>query len=134
MNPCIPHQLPLQHGLEIYYFSYLAACAALIVLLARILHRAGAGFLADLFAGNAPLARAVAHLLAVGLYLVSLGYVGASIRTWEQLITVEAVVQVVIGKLGWLLLLLGFTHLFNLLLLAVFRQRSTRIARAGVLS
>jgi hypothetical protein len=109
--------------LETYYIAYFSVCAILIVALARILHRAGAAFLNDAFAGNKGLVSAVTQLLDVGFYLMSFGFVGASFRTYEELTNRTLVVQVIGQKVGWFLLIMGFTHLFNLLILALFRGR-----------
>jgi hypothetical protein len=109
--------------LTTYYCVYLGACAVLIVWLGIILHRAGRVFLDDAFAGNATLVHAVARLLDIGFYLVSVGYVVLTYDTVWQLNDVDTVVKIVSWKLGGLMLLLGVAHLFNLLLLALFRQR-----------
>ena len=108
---------------ETYYLAYLVACAAVIVWLGRLLHRAGLDFLRDAFAGNPLLVASVSKLLDVGFYLMSLGYVGASVNTWETFNSYEAVLKSVTGRVGGFLLLLGVVHLFNLLLLALFRRR-----------
>ena len=119
---------------EAYYFTYFGLCVALIVALARTFRRSGAVFLADVFGGNQTLVRAVAQMLDVGFYLVSFGYVAVSSPNYEPLHNFREMGLMITGKAGAFLLLLGFVHFFNLLLLAIFRQRSTRIARTGVLS
>jgi len=111
--------------LEAYYASYLGICAALIFWLGWTLHRTGSVFLNDAFAGNASLVRAVGHLLDIGFYLVSVGYVCVSYQTfWQQIYSYQMVAQAVSAKVGGFLLLLGFAHLFNLLLLAIFKRRA----------
>lgn len=111
--------------LETYYVFYLVICAALIVWLGRTFHRTGSILLTDTFGGNTRLVRAVAHLLSVSFYLVSVGYVGVSYQSfWQQINTYTVVVQVITVKLGGFLLLLGIAHLFNMLLLALFGRRS----------
>ncbi|HEV2488039.1 MAG TPA: hypothetical protein VGT08_21135 [Terracidiphilus sp.] len=118
--------------LEAYYASYLGLCAALIFWLGWTLHRAGSVFLSDAFGDNATLVRAVAHLLDVGFYLVSIGYIGVSYQTfWQQINSYEMVAQTVSAKVGGFLLLLGFAHLFNLLLLALFRRRGNPVNGAA---
>ena len=114
--------------LEVFYTTYLGLCAALIFWLGRTLHRAGSVFLGDSFGGNTTLVRAVAHLLDIGFYLVSIGYVGVSYQTiWQQINSYKMVAQAVSAKVGAFLLLLGFAHLFNLLLLALFRRRASSV-------
>lgn len=115
----------LSYHMVVYYISYLAAGTSLIVWLARIFHRAGTVFLGDIFGANTTLIRAVSQLLDVGFYLMSVGYLAASFRTYERMYYWSDLAQVVLQKMGWFLLLLGFTHLFNLLLLALFRRRGS---------
>lgn len=110
-----------------YYISYLGICAALIFWLARILNRSGAIFLHDSFGDKEVLIRSIAHLLDVGFYLLSFGYLALSIRVNWQLWpskTLTLVLGFELAQIGGFLLLLGFVHLFNLLLLAIFRRRT----------
>ncbi|MGD0910812.1 MAG: hypothetical protein ABR928_02900 [Terracidiphilus sp.] len=112
--------------LGMYYAVYLSCCAIVIALLGFILHRSGAIFLNNAFAGNHTLARAVGRLLDVGFYLLSLGYVGLScVPDWE-INDHATLAKSIIGKIGGLLILMGVGHTFNMLLLALFRQRSAR--------
>ena len=111
------------HFWAAYYTAYFSTCAALIFWLGRIFRRAGAVFLTDALAGNAEVIRAVSQLLDVGFYLVSIGYVGSQFRDYDQLTGYGQVAQIVGEKVGWFLLLMGIAHLFNLLVLALFRRR-----------
>ena len=106
-----------------YYCVYLGACAVPIVGLNWVLRGAGRIFLNDAFVGNAALVRAVARLMDIGFYLVSLGYVFISNQTMWPINDIGTVLKIVSAKIGGLLLLLGIAHLFNLLLLALFRHR-----------
>jgi hypothetical protein len=114
--------------LDAYYAIYLGCCALLIGVLGFVLHRSGAIFLNNAFAGNHTLARAVGRLLDMGFYSLSLGYVGLScvVTNWEVRDCAD-LMKVVVGKAGGLFLVLGIGHVFNLLVLAVFWRRSARI-------
>lgn len=119
--------------LETYYCVYVGACAVLIAGLGWTFHRAGQVFLKDAFAGNTTLVDAVARLLDIGFYLVSLGYVLISYQTMWPINDLGTIIRIASVKIGGLLLLLGIAHLFNLLLLALFRQRrASGAAPAGV--
>ena len=117
--------LPTPHpgNLELYYSLFLGASALLITGLSWILHRTGKIFLNDALAGNATLVRAVSRLLDIGFYLVSLGYVGLFYSGAWQVTDEAAAIRVAIIKLGGLLLILGVAHAFNMLVLALLRQR-----------
>jgi hypothetical protein len=109
--------------LETYYCVYIGACAVLIVALSWILRGMGRVFLSDVFASNTALVRAVARLMDIGFYLVSFGYVLISYQTMWPINDIGTITRISSVKIGGLLLLLGIAHLFNLLLLALFRQR-----------
>jgi hypothetical protein len=108
---------------KLYYELYSIACVVLIFGLARILHSAGDLFLHDAFRDKPQMAQAVARLLDIGFYLVSAGYVAITLRSWEPFNTIADVAAVLATKLGIFLLLLGFLHIFNILILAIFRGR-----------
>ena len=117
--------------LETYYAAYLGSCAIVIASLGIVFHRAGAIFLNNAFAGNHTLARAVGRLLDMGFYLLSLGYVGISTIADWGIADSATVAKSVVGKLGGLLLLIGVGHIFNMLLLALFRRNSSRQSSMG---
>lgn len=106
-----------------YYVVYLTTCALLIGGLAIVLHWAGGVFLRDAFRDRPDLARAIPRLLDIGFYLVSLGYVAMSTHSWIDFSSAVNVADAIATKAGLFLLLLGFLHIFNILILAVFRGR-----------
>jgi len=114
---------PQHDYLDLYYCVYLGACTVLIAGLGWILHRTGRIFLSDAFAGNTTLVRAVSNLLDLGFYLLSVGYVGLSCATDWPMSDYATVAKIAIRKAGGLLLILGVGHIFNLLVLALLRQR-----------
>lgn len=118
---------------EIYYLAYFGLSAMLVVWLARMLRRSGSTFLRDAFQERSEAVRALGHLLEIGFYLISAGYVGISFPNFQPLHNSLEVALMISGKLGGFLLLLGFMHFFNVLILAMVRQRSLRVARAGEL-
>ena len=114
---------PQPDHLELYYCVYLCACAVLIAGLSWTLHGTGKVFLNDALAGNVTLVGAISRLLDIGFYLVSVGYVGLTYATNWQMTDYSLVAKIAISKIGGLLLILGIAHIFNLLVLALLRQR-----------
>jgi hypothetical protein len=106
------------------YILYLGSCAALIGWLSFTFHRSGSILLREAFRGDETLVRAVTHLLDIGFYLVGLGYVVLTQEPWGWQVNLVPTGTMILMKLGWFLLFMGFVHLFNLLLLAIFRRRT----------
>lgn len=109
------------------YALYLAISIALTVWVARTLFRSGQRFLVDVFGGDGELAASVNHLLVVGFYLVNLGYVCLALKVGYDLAGVRQGIEVLAGKVGVVMLVLGAMHFFNLV---VFRHiRASHVAR-----
>ena len=66
------------------YVAYLFISIALTVWVARTLVKNGRVFLVDSFLGNESLADSVNHLLAVGFYLINVGYVALALKYGEK--------------------------------------------------
>lgn len=109
------------------YLIYLAISIALTVWVAQTLHKNGRVFLVDVFHGNEPLADSVNHLLVVGFYLINLGYVSLALRLGYDVATAQESIEALSVKVGWVLLVLGSMHFFNLYIFSRMRRRSSLV-------
>lgn len=96
------------------YLIYLVISVALTIWVARTLHKRGAIFLVDAFQGNAELAGSVNHLLVVGFYLINIGFVTLALKSSAVIASSRAAIELLSDKLGFVLLVLGCMHFFNL--------------------
>ena len=106
------------------YLAYLAISVALTVWVARTLHKNGRIFLVDSFHGNEGLADSVNHLLVVGFYLVNVGCVALALKYGGTPENPQSALEILSTKVGWVLLILGFMHFFNLLVFSMMRKRA----------
>ena len=104
------------------YLVYLFISVALTIWVARTLHRRGAIFLVDAFAGNSQLADSVNHLLVVGFYLINIGFVSLALKTAAVVNTSRAAIELLSDKMGMVLLILGGMHFFNLYVFSRIRR------------
>ncbi|MBT8144028.1 MAG: hypothetical protein KJO55_04960 [Gammaproteobacteria bacterium] len=104
------------------HLAYLAISIALTIWVAHTLSTNGLPFLVDSFHGNATLARSVNHLLVVGFYLVNLGYVTLTIRRGGYPANLTEAIEILSTRVGWVLLVLGALHLFNMYILNRWRR------------
>lgn len=111
MNPIIPT-----------YVTYLIASILLVVWVARTLSRNGERFLLEVFA-DVDRARSVNQLLLVGFYLVSVGFIGLTMRIGGDVPDARAALETLAVKLGGVSLALGLLHILNLLVLSRVRRR-----------
>ncbi len=110
--------------IEITYAVYLVVSIAMTVWVALTLRKNGRIFLVDSFGGNAPLADSVNHLLVVGFYLINIGYVSLALREYARPNDVAAAIELLSRKIGWVLLVLGAMHFFNMFVIAKMRRRA----------
>jgi hypothetical protein len=106
------------------YVSYLSVSILLTVWVARTLHKNGRIFLVDSFGGNEALADSVNHLLVVGFYLINIGYVTLALKEGAAPQDLRGVLEMLSGKIGVVLLVLGGMHFFNLLVFSKMRRRA----------
>jgi len=108
----------------ITYCFYLAISVAFTVWVCHTLVRNGRVFLIHVFNDNYALADSVNHLLAVGFYLINLGYITMALKTYEQIGTWTTVMEVLSNKIGCVLFVLGVMHFFNLGVFACMNKPS----------
>jgi hypothetical protein len=106
------------------YVTYLVISIAVTIWVARTLHRSGRVFLVDAFHGQETLADSVNHLLVVGFYLINIGWIVMTLRTYQSLETPKQAMDLVSSKIGTVIFLLGLMHFFNLYLFNRFRRRA----------
>ena len=122
MDPTTPVVPVSSHFMVAAYLLYLLVSITLTVWVARTLQRNGAHFLHEAFLGKERLADSVNHLLVVGFYLMNIGYVALSLKEYNTIWTVQEVIELVCGKVGKVMVVLGAMHFFNLYLFNRIRR------------
>ena len=109
------------------YLTYLAISIALTIWVAKTLHKNGRVFLVDVFHGNEALADSVNHLLVVGFYLINFGYVCMALKLGYDIATPKEGIEALSVKVGWVLIVLGGMHFFNLFIFSRMRRRASLV-------
>jgi hypothetical protein len=113
--------------IEISYFIYLIVSIMMTVWVARTLSKNGLIFLIDSFDGNKDLAVSVNHMLVVGFYLLNLGYILLALQTNQNLNTLRDAIEFLSQKIGFVLVVIGILHFFNVYVIAKWRNRALRL-------
>lgn len=106
------------------YLGYAVVAIPLVVWLARTLFAHGATFPADVFDDRDELAEAVNRLLVIGFYLLNLGYALLLLTSNAGVASGLEAVELLITKLGVLLVSLGAIHFLNMLVFWRIRRRA----------
>ena len=103
------------------YVIYIAVSIFLTVWVGNTLFRNGRPFLVSVFKEDG-LADSVNRLLVVGFYLVNFGAAALLINAGGAPGSVPDMVQETVTRVGVVLLVLGFMHFFNMLVLHIIRR------------
>ncbi len=103
------------------YFIYIGASVLLTIWVGDTLHRNGRPFLVSVFKEDG-LADSVNRLLVIGFYLVNFGAAAILINTGGAPATVADMLKQTVTRVGVVLLVLGFMHFNNLLVLHIIRR------------
>ena len=103
------------------YFIYICASVLLTIWVGDTLHRNGRPFLVSVFKEDG-LADSVNRLLVIGFYLVNFGAAATLINTGGAPATVADMLKQTVTRVGVVLLVLGFMHFNNLLVLHIIRR------------
>ncbi|MGG9960245.1 hypothetical protein [Ferruginibacter sp. SUN106] len=109
----------------ITYCLYLTITIALTIWVARTLFKNGKVFLVDIFHGNKELADSVNNLLLVGFYLVNIGYAVYTLQVTSSITNFQEVIEKLSVKVGFIILILGAMHFFNLYIFFTLRKKAT---------
>jgi hypothetical protein len=104
------------------YIVYIAASVGLTIWVGTTLYRNGRPFLVSVLKEDG-LADSVNHLLVVGFYLINFGAAAILINTGGTPTNVPDMLKQTITRIGVVLLVLGFMHFNNLLLLRAIRRK-----------
>lgn len=108
------------------YLVYIALVMLITVLVARTLSKNGAIFLIDSFNGNETLAHSINHLLVVGFYLINIGFALLHLENRRPLNGLDEALVFLSSKLGFVLLVVGIAHFFNLFVISRFKSAHER--------
>jgi hypothetical protein len=119
--------------LTITYAIYIVISVILTVWVAHSLSTRGRVFLVHFMDGNEKLADSINHLLVVGFYLLNLGYAMLALSYGVKPRTLDQAIEFLSFKVGLVLVVLGATHLFNMMMIAKLGSRIDAMIRRSKL-
>jgi len=116
--------LSIDFYVNMAYLVYLPITILITVWVANTLFKNGKVFLHDIFHGDTEMAESVNKLLLVGFYLVNIGYVVFTMQIQEHLESNREMLEFLSQKIGFIVLLLGGMHFFNLFIFFRLRKKA----------
>ncbi|HXB46873.1 MAG TPA: hypothetical protein VNW50_03850 [Streptosporangiaceae bacterium] len=113
------------------YLAYLLISVGLTFLVGQVLWRSGRIFLLDALDGSDGAASGISRLNVVTFYLISLGFVALTMRTSGGSITARQAIELLVTKIGEVLLVLAALYLASIVVLTRLRRRLSVQAEAS---
>jgi hypothetical protein len=110
---------------------YFAISIALVAAVGQALSRSGGAFLHEVFGGQDGAAQAARRLVVVAFYLLSLGFVALTAPSATGVARPGQALELLTGKVGVLLLVLGALHVTSTVIFARLRRGRTWTAAGG---
>jgi hypothetical protein len=111
---------------------YYAVSVALVGVVGQALSRSGRAFLHEAYGAEQDgAAQAASRLLVVAFYLLSMGFVVLTAPSWTRVTGPGQAAGLLSGKIGVLLLVLGFLHVTSTVVVARLRRGRSWAAPGG---
>ena len=101
------------------YIAYLLISVFVTIIVGNKLHRDGGIWIASLL-GDKIFSERLNNLLLLGYYLVNIGYIFYAFTSWGILQNWVDVLEVLSQKISRILLILGYLHYQNIILIHIF--------------
>ncbi|MFT5511912.1 MAG: hypothetical protein ACI8SE_000306 [Bacteroidia bacterium] len=105
------------------YAIYLTITFYITVVVGYRFYKNGIHVVMELFHPNTEGAHAINRLLLVGYYLVNLGYLAISIRTWPTISSIQIMTGLLFKEVSFIFLVLALLHYNNLFWLHYLSKR-----------
>lgn len=116
------------------YCLFLLFAGYITVYVGHMFYKNGAIFLHGLLPQNEALINSINKLLLLGYYLINLGAVVINLSFWENISSIQMVLESVLFRTGLISLMLALLHYNNLFWLYLFslKQRKKLVAETDV--
>lgn len=107
----------------IAYIIFLATVIYIIVVVGGICYRNGNTYVQELLPGHEQLCLYINKILLAGYYLVNIGYAAMTLISWETIVTINQLIEVIALKSAIIIGLLSILHYLNIFILTKYIQK-----------
>lgn len=105
------------------YAIYVIITLVIIYFLGRYFYRNGGIYIKFIFGGNIQAANSANNLLLLLYYLLNMGYATAQLYNWTKITHLDVMLNELISKIAFILILLALIHYINLFALYIISKR-----------
>jgi hypothetical protein len=105
------------------YIIYLAITTFIIVKVGKICYQNGNIYVAQLIPDHMDLCQKTNHILLVAYYLLNIGYCAMTLISWEKILSVDQLVEVIALKSAIIICSISVLHYLNIFILTKYIQK-----------
>ncbi|MFK7002320.1 hypothetical protein BWK63_05185 [Flavobacterium covae] len=114
--------IPFNYNL-IGYTSFLIIIIFIIAVVGKICYKNGNVYVNELIPNHADLCVQINKTLLVGYYLVNIGYSAMTLIWWNEIITIQQLIETLALKIATIAFILSCLHYSNLYILTDYVQK-----------
>ncbi|MGR3790610.1 hypothetical protein ACUXZJ_06840 [Flavobacterium sp. TN-1] len=114
--------IPFNYNLIGYTF-FLIIIIFIIAVVGKICYKNGNVYVNELIPNHADLCVQINKTLLVGYYLVNIGYSAMTLIWWNEIITIQQLIETLALKIATIAFILSFLHYSNLYILTNYVQK-----------
>lgn len=105
------------------YAIYLLITIFIIVKVGRICYQNGNIYVAQLIPDHMDLCHKINQVLLLGYYLMNIGYCAMTLISWEKIIKIDQLIEVIAFKSAIIIATIAFMHYLNIFVLTKYIQK-----------
>jgi len=105
------------------YSIFIVIVAFIIIVVGRICYRNGNVYVMALLPGHEDLCIRINKLLLIGYYLFNIGYAAMTLISWQTIISLPQLVEVIATRSAIIIGMLSLLHYLNIFLLTNYAQK-----------
>lgn len=105
------------------YCSYLIITSIIILKVGRICYENGNIYVSTLIPDHEDLCHKINQILLVGYYLLNLGYCAMTLISWDKIISITQLIEIISIKSAIIICIIAAMHYINIYILTKYVQK-----------
>ena len=105
------------------YLIYILITSYIIVIVGKICYKNGNIYVAQLLPDHEDLCHKTNQILLVGYYLLNLGYSSMTLISWEKILSINQLIEVIAIKSAIIICSISILHYINIYILTKYIQK-----------
>lgn len=105
------------------YCIYLFITSIIVVRVGKICYANGNIYVSQLIPEHEEICKKTNNVLLIGYYLLNLGYCATTIISWEQILSLDQMIEVISVKTATIITIISILHYINIFLITKYIQK-----------